>query len=533
MFAQAIKNVRISSGLRFFSTKSASPKLWGGRFSKDTNKAIIGWADSTEIDSKFIIEDIWGSMAHVSMLGKQKIIPAAAACKILGGLKDLHDENLNGDWVLDVSREDVHLNVEGELISRLGIDVAGHMHTTRSRNDQVALDVRMLARTHLIPLREKVTDIVDSFLDKADGNLENIMMGYTHFQHAQPISVGFWLSGYASSYIRDGLRLQNAYDQADMNPLGGGAISGTSFNINRDLTSNLLGFQKTFEHTLDATSSRDYFLDVLHSSATLQNNLSRLAEEFIVWSSYEYRTLTLDDGFAMGSSMMPQKKNPGVLELLRGRSGRSTGYLMAGYTMLKGLPTAYNRDFHEEKEILYRALKLTNRATEIVPALISSTTINVDRMNELANKNFATATEFANYLVANHDIPFRQAHHIVGSIVGDLSRQGKTFEGNEEYCVSQLKSQGISSTLEDILKYTNPKNIVESYNCYGGTGVDSVKKMIKKISEDNDELKKEILEDKKRLNNSYDVCLNICDKVRDLDNYDDFCKVIDNNIKLL
>ena len=178
------------------------------------------------------------------MLAKQKVIPTKEACQILGGLRDLHDEFLDGKWKLDPAREDVHLNVEGELINRLGMNVAGHMHTTRSRNDQVALDARMMSRTHLIPLREKVTGIVDSFLDKADGNMENIMMSYTHFQHAQPISVGFWLSNYASSYLRDGHRLKNAYDQADVNPLGSGAISGTSFDIDRDLTTNLLGFQK-------------------------------------------------------------------------------------------------------------------------------------------------------------------------------------------------------------------------------------------------------------------------------------------------
>jgi len=527
MFSNIIKNITPRHCVRYLSaTKNASTKLWGGRFSKDTNKAIVAWADSTEIDTKFVVEDIWGSIAHVSMLGKQQIIPAQAACKILGGLKDLHDGHLSGDWKLDKAREDVHLNVEGELLSRLGMDIAGHMHTTRSRNDQVALDARMMSRTHLIPLREKVTAIVDSFLDKADNNLENIMMGYTHFQHAQPMSVGFWLSGYANLYLRDGARLKHAYDQADVNPLGSGAISGTSFNIDRHLTSELLGFQKTFEHTLDATSSRDYMLDVLHSCATLQNNLSRLAEEYIVWSSYEYRTLTLDDGFAMGSSMMPQKKNPGVIELLRGRSGRSTGYLMAGYTMLKGLPTAYNRDFHEEKEILYSSLTLSNQAAEVIPALISSTTINVDRMGELANKNFATATEFANYLVLHHEIPFRQAHHIVGSIVGDLSREGKSFEGNESFCVNQLQKQDISATLDDILKYTNPKNIVESYNCYGGTGVQSVKKMLKNISDENDTLKKVIAEDKKRVNDAHQYCLSICTKVRDLDNYDDFYKII-------
>jgi len=518
-----------------FKSYSTSTKLWGGRFSKDTNKSIVAWADSTQIDSQMVIEDIWGSMAHVSMLGKEKIIPSLVAAKILGGLKDLHDEWLTNQWSLDVSREDVHLNIEGQLIDRLGMDIAGHMHTTRSRNDQVALDARMLARTHLLPVRENVNQMTRSFLEKSEAVRDDLMMGYTHFQHAQPISIGFWLSGYANLYLRDGLRLKKAYDGSDANPLGAGAISGTSFPINRPLTTRLLGFQDTFVHSLDATSSRDYFLDVLHASATLGNNLSRLAEEFILYSSYEYRTLTLDDGFAMGSSMMPQKKNPGALELLRGRSGRSTGYLMAGYTLLKGLPTAYNRDFHEEKEILVRALSLANRATEIVPSLIQSTTLNLHRMKELSNKNFATATELANYLVAKHEVPFRSAHHMVGSLVGDLARKGQSFEGNEEYCVAHLKKQGISTTVQEVCKYTNPKQIVESYDSLGGTGSNSVQKMLENIHEENVRQEEEICLDKLRINKAYQTCLQICNEVRDLkeDNYEEFRKIIDRNDLML
>ena len=517
--------LRVTSSRAFSS--SGSTKLWGGRFAKDTNQAVVSWADSTKIDSKFAVEDLWGSMAHVAMLGKQRIIPTKEACRILGGLKDLHDEFLDGRWKLDVKREDVHLNVEGELIDRLGMDVAGHMHTTRSRNDQVALDARMMSRTHLLPLREKVTGITDAFLEKSEGNLDKVMMGYTHFQHAQPISVGFWLSGYASSYIRDSKRLKHAYDQADMNPLGGGAISGTSFNIDRHLTSQLMGFQKTFEHTLDATSSRDYMLDVLHSTATFQNNLSRLAEELIVWGSHEYGTVTLDDGFAMGSSMMPQKKNPGVLELMRGRSGRMTGYLMAGYTMLKGLPTAYNRDFHEEKEILYRSLMLSNAAAEVVPAMISTTQLNFDRMNELGNKNFATATEFANYLVGEHGVPFRKAHHVVGSLVGDLSRQGKSFAGNEMYCVEKLnKEHLIPATLEEFVKCTDPATIVQSYNSFGGTGQKSVEAMLENIKNENEQLKRELVDDEQRVDRSYKGCLEMCEKARGVEDYGEFEKLV-------
>lgn len=275
---------------------------------------------------------MWGSQAHVAMLGATGTIPADDAGKIISALLECQDDFAAGKWALNPEREDVHLNVEGRLIDMLGMDVAGKMHTTRSRNDQVALDARMACRRPLLLLRQRVGDVVQAFLDRAEDfpNKDDVMVSYTHFQHAQPVSIAFWLQHYAALFLRDMERLAWAYDQADQNPLGGGAIAGTSFPIDRQLTTQLLGFQQCMENTLDATGARDYMLDVLHSTATLQNGASRLAEEFIMWSSYEFRSVTLDDGFAMGSSMMPQKKNPGALELMRGRSGRQTGLLMAG-----------------------------------------------------------------------------------------------------------------------------------------------------------------------------------------------------------
>jgi argininosuccinate lyase len=240
-----------------------------------------------------------------------------------------------------------------------------------------------------------------------------------------------WLSHYAAILLRDLERLKRAYDVTDQNPLGTGAIAGTSFPINRTITTRLMGFQKVHPHGLDATSARDFMLETVSAVAILESTLSRLAEEFIFWSSYEFRTLTLDDGFAMGSSMMPQKKNPGALELLRGRSGRINGLMVAGFTMMKGLPSGYNRDFHEDKEILVESLTIINKAIEVIPPLIKSTTINTERMNELAFENFANATELANYLVSKHNVPFREAHHIVGSLVGDLYRAKDNFKNFE------------------------------------------------------------------------------------------------------
>lgn len=495
-----------------FSTDGGSPKLWGGRFARDTDDAIKGWADSTKIDATFADEDMWGSQAHVSMLGCTSTIPADDAAKILGALLTCQNDFAAGKWELNPEREDVHLNVEGRLIDMLGMDVAGKMHTTRSRNDQVALDARMATRRPLIGVRHKIAEVVQSFLDKADEfkDHERVMVSYTHFQHAQPVSISFWLQHYAAVFLRDLERMQWAYDQADQNPLGGGAIAGTSFPIDRQMTTRLLGFQQCLENTMDATGSRDYMLDVLHAAATVQTTASRLAEEFIMWSSYEFRTVTLDDGFAMGSSMMPQKKNPGALELMRGRAGRQIGLAMAGYTMVKGLPSGYNRDFHEEKEILHRSLTMADRAMEVIPAFVRTTTINSERMHELTYKNFASATELANYLVRDHGVPFREAHHVVGSFVGDLTRKGQNFKGNLDACVAHLASRGITADPEEVNKALEPDLIVNSYNSQGGTGPKAVADAQAKYRDQLATLRSRIASDEARHDTAYDVCRAIC-----------------------
>lgn len=500
------------------STEGGSTKLWGGRFARDTDDAIKGWADSTPIDSTFANEDMWGSMAHVAMLGCTATIPADDACKILGGLLECQDGFDAGEWELRKDREDVHLNVEGRLIDMLGMDVAGKMHTTRSRNDQVALDARMMTRRPLLELRERLGAVAESFLDRADeyGDKEDVMVSYTHFQHAQPVSISFWLQHYAAAFLRDMERCAWAYDQADQNPLGGGAISGTSFPIDREMTTRLLGFQQVMENTLDATSGRDYMLDVLHASATFQSTASRLAEEFIMWSSYEFRTVTLDDGFAMGSSMMPQKKNPGALELIRGRSGRQTGLLVGGYTMLKGLPSGYNRDFHEEKELLYRSLKMATACAEVIPAFVKSTQINKERMHDLTYGNFASATELANYLVRDHGTPFREAHHIVGSFVGDLTRKGENFRGNTDACVQHLADRGVVADREEVRRALEPAEIVASYNCQGGTGPIAVAAAQKLYRQRLADLRAGAATDRARHDSAYAVCRAIAGEAKAL-----------------
>ena len=328
-------SIATTARARSLSSSGQSEKLWGGRFTKDTNEAVVPWAESLTCDEEMVVEDLWGSISHVTMLGRQGIVPPRDAAHIIDTLVGFQDKMMAGE--LDFkdpkfsNHDDVHMNMEARLIDATSMEVGGQMHTTRSRNDQVPVSSQLRTRNRLLELRSNVAAAVEAFMARADapGMDKAVMPGYTHYQHAQPISIAFWMSHYAAVLNRDLQRLKAAYDCIDQNPLGGGAISGTSFPIDRMLTTELLGFQKVRTHALDATGNRDWMCEVLAANATLHTTWSRLAGELITWSSYEYGTVTLDDGFAMGSSMMPQKKNPGPCELLRGRQGIMNGYLMA------------------------------------------------------------------------------------------------------------------------------------------------------------------------------------------------------------
>jgi argininosuccinate lyase len=488
-----------------------SSKLWGGRFAKETDASLTGWTESITVDSRLVTEDLWGSLAHVTMLARQGIIPAADARRILPALLKFMDDYAAGLWKLKVEHEDVHMNVEARLLETVGAETGGKMHTCRSRNDQVILDSKLYTRRRLLELREKTLPVAQVFLDRAADTTEDVMIGYTHVQHAQPISIGYWLSHYAAVLLRDLDRLKSAYDLTDENPLGAGALAGTSFPIDRRLTSDLLGFQKVHEHGLDATSSRDFMLETLGAAAILMTTLSRLSEEFIFWSSHEFRTLTLDDGFAMGSSMMPNKKNPGAVELMRGRSGRINGLLMAGLTLMKGLPSGYNRDFHEEKEILVEAMDLINRAVEVVPGLVRTTTLNKERMAELPLKNFATATELANYLVRRHSVPFRTAHHVVGSLVGELSRAGSDF-GNIRACLDHLKRHDIDAPESEVAQVLDPRRVMMSYESRGGTGPASVRSMLGDMGRALAAHRESVDRDRRRVGAAYEACRTIASR---------------------
>lgn len=498
-----------SSGEPLKAVEKVSTKLWGGRFSKDVDPQVYNWTDSMDVDSRMINENLWGSMAHVTMLGKQGIIPPAAASGILGHLLKLQNDWKAGQWTPEPNQDDIQMTVERKLINALGMDVGGRMHTCRSRNDQVPLDSKLWTRSSLLGLRTKVIKCTEAFLEKAAPHLDDVMVSYTHVQQAQPVSVAFWLSHYAAHLIRDLERLKAAYDITDQNVLGAGAIAGTSFPIDRMLTSQLLGFQRVHEHALDATSSRDFMLDVLNTNAVLQVLFSRLAEELILWSSWEFRTVTLDDGFAMGSSMMPQKKNPGPLELMRGRAGRIIGYANAGLIMMKGLPSGYNRDFHEEKELLVASLELIHRAADVVPPLVRTTTLNLERMREVSVGNFANATELANYLVAVHKQPFRHAHDIVGTLVGKLSRAGKNFATDPATCLSHLKEHGVVAPDAEVLAILDPAKVAASYNSLGGTGRQAVQNTLKSLHSQLDAQRRLLESDNARTEAAYLACRDI------------------------
>lgn len=508
-----------------FSEAKGSPKLWGGRFTKDTSTSILRWTESISVDSHLVVEDTWGSICHVSMLGHQKIVPWEKAAKIIPTLLHYQNEWIDGKWQLQAANEDVHLNVEGKLIQDLGMDIGGRMHTCRSRNDQVGLDSRLYTRNKLLELRGLIIPAIEAFLDKAETGYEQVMPSYTHVQHAQPVSVAFWLSHYAAVYLRDLTRLKNAYETTDENPLGSGAIAGSSFPLDRMMTTRLLGFQKVLEHCLDACSARDFTCEATSAVATYYSTCTRLAEEFILWSSYEFQTITLDDGFAMGSSMMPQKKNPGMLELVRGRAGRVNGLANAALTMVKGLPSGYNRDFHEDKEITVEIFDMATRMTETFPSLINSTKLNIDRMANIAGKNFSTATELANYLVMVHNVPFREAHHIVGSLVGELHRAGQNFE-NLEYCYAHLKKNGINAPEADVFRVLDAKSVMMAYNALGSTGPTATKQTIANLRKTLEEHKKVLNADQTRVTNAYNAARTIASEIGNVKSYEEYCNVV-------
>ena len=453
-----------------------------GRFKGGIAPALLEYSSSLETDKEMFSEDVWGSKAHVLMLAKQGIISKEDSGKILKALVEIEKDYLAGKFQLDENLEDIHINIENYVISKCGIDYGGRMHTARSRNDQVLTDTKLHLREELLSVITYTLELQRTLLDHAEKNAAVIMPGYTHMQHAQPITLGYWASSYASMLLRDLDRLNGAYAHVNTCPLGSGALSGTSFPTDREYTAKLLGFDSVHVHALDAVSSRDHIIETLSALSILMCNLSKLAEELVLWSSYEFRFIEFSDGFATGSSIMPQKKNPDMAELVRGKTGRVYGALFQVLTLMKGLPSGYNRDMQEDRELLWDALYVVKGSLKVLNAGLSEAKINKERMSESVYSDFSTATELANYIVREKGIAFRKAYEITGCIIKEVSSRKKDFR-EIGLVIQLLKKSGIEISSNDLSDILDPNTSASRNKSLGGTAPAEVKRMVKKLNE--------------------------------------------------
>ena len=401
-------------------------KLWAGRFGKETDLEVNDFNSSISFDCRLYKEDITGSMAHAAMLGKQGIIAKEESDKIIEGLKGILADIEAGKIHFSQDYEDIHMNVEQILTERIG-DAGKRLHTARSRNDQVALDMRLYVKKEIVAIKKEIIDFMEALCESAKNNLETVMPGYTHLQRAQPVTFGHYMMAYANMMRRDVIRLENCLEGMDDMPLGSGALASTTYPIDRDFVRQQLGFARVTNNSLDGVSDRDYCVELTAALSILMMHLSRFSEEIISWCSWEFKFVELDDAFSTGSSIMPQKKNPDVCELVRGKTGRVYGDLFTLLTMLKGIPLAYNKDMQEDKEGLFDALDTWLDCLHMAALVLDGIQVKRPRCQEAAQQGYANATELADYLVAK-GVPFREAHHIVGEAVVEAIRQGKPLE---------------------------------------------------------------------------------------------------------
>ena len=437
-------------------------KLWGGRFSKNTNELVDAFNASIEFDKRLYHEDIRGSIAHATMLGRAGIIPVADAEEIVTGLKQILADIEAGNFSFEVSLEDIHMNIEARLTERIG-SAGARLHTARSRNDQVALDMHMYMKREVVEIGELLLKFEQVLLTVAQEHEKTLMPGYTHLQRAQPITFAHHLLAYFNMLQRDFRRLQGVWAGADIMPLGAGAIAGTTFPIDRFDVASQLNFADVYANSMDAVSDRDYVLEFLSFASILMMHLSRLSEEVCLWSSTEFAFIELDDAFATGSSMMPQKKNPDIAELVRGKTGRVYGHLQAMLVTVKGLPLTYNKDLQEDKEGLFDAIDTIKFSLAVYSDMIATMKVNADKMEQAVSKDFSNATDLADYLVRK-GLPFRQAHEVVGKCVAYAIKAGKFLP---EITLEEYKE--FSELFEaDLLETLKPENCVAARTSYGG-----------------------------------------------------------------
>ena len=449
--------------------------IWNTRIKKDVSSLFQKVGTSIDIDKKLYKEDIAGSIAHVEMLFRQKIISFKIKNKIIYGLNKIEKEIIKKKFEYSKKYEDIHMNIEKRLFQIIGED-AGYVHTARSRNDQVITDFKIWIRSATNEINKSLDNIIKTILKVSEKNIYTIMPGFTHLKNAQPVSFAHYLMAYVEIFNRDKKRFTNNLENLSENPLGVAALAGTSFNIDRNFTTKKLGFKKPTNNSIDTVADRDFVLDFLYSVSVCSLHMSRMAEEFIIWNSDGFNLINLSDKIVTGSSIMPQKKNPDLLEYLRGKSGIIFGNLFSMLTILKGLPLSYFKDLQDDKEIVFKSNETLNNCIKILNEILKNFSPNKQKMLELANTGYITATDLADYLVKNHEMSFRKAYQVTASVVNYAEKKKKKLH---ELNISELNKIEPKLTKE-VLKIFDLKYSVNSKKSFGGTSFDNIKKMITK-----------------------------------------------------
>ncbi len=449
--------------------------MWAGRFQKQLNSRVNDFNSSIHFDCRMYKQDIHGSIAHATMLGKCGIISEDDAALICKTLAEILNDLDTGKLAFDMSAEDIHMFVESELTARIG-DVGKRLHTARSRNDQVALDLRLYLRDEIVELKELLLHLINVICNKSEQHAADIMPGYTHLQRAQPVTLGHYLMAYGQMFARDVRRLDDVAKNMNVLPLGSCALAGTTYPIDRFMVAELLGFDSVCQNSMDGVSDRDYAIELLSTLSILMMHLSRFSEEIILWSSSEFGFVDLDDAYSTGSSIMPQKKNPDIAELVRGKTGRVYGDLTTLLTVMKGIPLAYNKDMQEDKEAVFDALDTAKICLELFAAMLDTATFNVATLREAVSKGFINATDCADYMVKK-GLPFRSAYKVVGNLVAYCIANQKTLESLtlDEY------RQADPIFEQDIYAAIDPNNCVAGRACYGGPAPESVLQQIENM----------------------------------------------------
>lgn len=447
-------------------------QLWGGRFTKETDKLVYNFNASISFDKRFWKQDIQGSIAHVTMLAKQGILTDEEKSQIIEGLDSILRDVESGILEITDEYEDIHSFVEANLIDRIG-DAGKKLHTGRSRNDQVALDMKLYTRDEIKELDGLLKELLEVLLKLMKENLEVYMPGFTHLQKAQPVTLSHHMGAYFEMFKRDRMRMKDIYQRLNLCPLGSGALAGTTYPLDREYTAELLGFDGPTLNSMDSVSDRDYLIELLAAMSTVMMHLSRFSEEVIIWNSNEYRFVEIDDSYSTGSSIMPQKKNPDIAELVRGKTGRVYAALTSLLTTMKGLPLAYNKDMQEDKELVFDAIDTTKGCLALFTGMLRTMKFNADRMEESARHGFTNATDAADYLV-NHGVPFRDAHGIVGRLVLECIEKKIALDD-----LSLEEFQAVSPVFEeDIYDAISMKTCVETRNTVGAPGREAMEKVI-------------------------------------------------------